>query len=167
MIRAGTFSDCARISEIYNEAVRISTASFALEEESVADREAWFGHHGPLFPIFVYEVDGEVAGWASLSRYQLRGGYRFTVESSIYIASAYHRRGIGLALMERVVESARDLGYHSIIAGITAEQTASVGLHERLGFTKVAHFREVGFKFDRWLDVVQYQLMLGDTHDEA
>ena len=160
MIRDATIHDCPRISEIYNEAVRTSTASFALVEESLADREAWFAQHGPEHPVFVAEVDGEVAGWASISRYQVRGGYRFTVESSIYIASSYHRRGIGLALMERVLSTARELGYHSIIAGITAEQTASVGLHERLGFTKVAHFREVGHKFDRWLDVVQYQLML-------
>ena len=167
MIRNATIEDCPRISEIYNEAVRTSTASFALVEESLADREAWFAQHGPEHPVFVAEVDGEVAGWASISRYQLRGGYRFTVESSIYIASAYHRRGIGLALMERVLYIARDLGYHSIIAGITAEQNASVGLHERLGFTKVAHFREVGFKFDRWLDVVQYQLMLDHGNDQA
>jgi len=167
MIREATLQDCPRISEIYNEAVRTSTASFALVEESLADREAWFAQHGPQHPVFVAEVDGEVAGWASLSRYQVRGGYRFTVESSIYIASTYHRRGIGLALMQRVQETARGLGYHSIIAGITAEQTASVGLQERLGFTKVAHFREVGYKFDRWLDVVQYQLMLEDAIDKA
>jgi phosphinothricin acetyltransferase len=167
MIRDATIHDCLRISEIYNEAVRTSTASFALGEESLAEREAWFTQHGPQHPVYVAEVDGEVAGWASISRYHIRGGYRFTVESSIYIARAYHRRGIGLALMDHLLKVAKAFGYHSIIAGITAEQTASVGLHERLGFKQVAYFREVGYKFNRWLDVVQYQLMLEDGIDDA
>lgn len=96
----------------------------------------------------------------SLSRFHPREAYSKTVESSIYVHHEHHRRGLGRLLTEDIIRQARVLGHHTIIASISADQTASVALHETLGFTKVAHLKEVGVKFGRWLDVVWLQLML-------
>ena len=101
-----------------------------------------------------------VVGWCSLSRFHPWEAYRHSVESSIYIHHEQHRKGLGKAMMTDMIAQARTIGHHTILAGISADQTASVILHQRLGFVEAAKLREVGFKFDRWLDVIWMQLML-------
>lgn len=159
-VRPATRADLEAINAIYNHYVASSTCTFQLDPEPISGRTAWFDAHGPAHPIMVAAEDGEVIGWASLSPYNSRCGYRTTVEDSVYVRHDRHGRGAGRALLADLIERARALGHHTIIAGIAGDQRASVALHERFGFTQVACLREVGFKFDRWLDVVYLQLLL-------
>lgn len=159
-IRLAAQSDLPAINEIYNHYVLHSTCTYEEEQTSAAEREVWFLSHGPLHPITVAEVEGVIVGWASLSPFRTRSAYRRTVENSVYVRHDRQRQGIGLALLADSVERAKALGHHTIIAGIDREQAASVSIHQRLGFEQVAYLKEVGFKFDRWLDVVYLQKLL-------
>ena len=126
----------------------------------MAGRQQWFHHHVGKHPVIVAELDGEVVGLGRSLAYHARSAYQRTVENSIYVHHRYHRRGIGSRLLKDLIARARALGHHVIIAAIDADQEASVGLHERLRFQKVGHFRQVGFKFNRWLDVIYMELLL-------
>jgi L-amino acid N-acyltransferase YncA len=161
LIRPATQADLPAINAIYNPYVLTSTCTFQEEPDTLGDRETWFAAHGERHPVIVVEEkDGVVVGWASLSPFRSRAAYRFAVESSVYIESGRHGQGIGKALMADLIGRARTLGHHTIVAGVSDDQCASIGLHESLGFERVAHFKEVGFKFGRWLDVAFLQLML-------
>jgi phosphinothricin acetyltransferase len=159
-LRDATPTDLPRINEIYNHYVTGSTCTYQEEPETLESRQAWFAAHGPTLPVIVAEDAGSVVGWGSLSPFRDRSAYRFTVENSVYVDAAAHRRGIGLAIMEELIARARSIGYRTIIAGIDADQPASVALHARLGFEPAARLNQVGFKFGRWLDVIYLQLML-------
>jgi L-amino acid N-acyltransferase YncA len=161
-VRPALRQDCAAILEIYNEAVLHTTASYDYEPRSLDHRLAWFDDHQHTgLPIFVAlnEV-GRIVGWSALNRYHDRKGYRFTSENSIYIAPDYRGRGIGKLLLAPLIESAAKLGLHAIIAVIDSENEASVRLHAGFGFETVGRFREVGFKFNRWLDVIYMELIV-------
>lgn len=159
-IRPATAIDLPKISAIYNHYVASSTCTFAVQGETLEDRRAWFEGRAEIHPVLVAEEAGVVIGWASLSAWNKRCAYAQTVESSVYIHHDHHRRGIGKALMVRLLELAKELKLHSVIAGISADQTASQVLHQALGFVEVARFKEVGFKFGRWLDVIYLQRMV-------
>jgi L-amino acid N-acyltransferase YncA len=159
-IRPATADDLPVINDIYNHYVLHSTATYQEEPEPIEGRRAWFQRHGAAYPVTVAMLDGSVVGWASLSPFHVRSAYRRTVENSVYVRHDLHRRGIGGALLSDLIARARSIGHHTIIAIIAAEQAGSVALHRKAGFTEVAHLREVGFKFGRWLDVVYLQLML-------
>jgi phosphinothricin acetyltransferase len=103
---------------------------------------------------------GEVVGWASISKFHQRSAYGRTVENSVYVRHDLHRRGIGRALLADLIERAKGAGHHTIMALIDRDQSGSIAIHRDFGFTAVAHLREVGFKFGRWLDVVYMQKML-------
>ena len=122
----------------------------------------WLREHGDMHPVVVTESDGEVVGWASLSHFNPRCAYRKTAEVSVYIDHRFHRRGLGRALLSDLIERARALDYHVLIGGVCTEQTASLQLQRSMGFVEVARFKEVGYKFDRWLDVAYLQLMLDE-----
>ena len=159
-IRPATGDDLAAINAIYNHYVLHSTCTYQEEPSTPEERAAWFAAHGPRHPVTVAEVAGDVVGWGSLSRFHLRSAYRFTVENSVYVRHDLHRRGIGRALLADLIVRARDLGHHTIVAAIDAGQAGSVALHRACGFEAVAHLKEVGYKFGRWLDVVYMQRML-------
>jgi phosphinothricin acetyltransferase len=159
-IRLATPADLPAINEIYNYYVLNSTCTYQEEPSTDAEREIWFIAHGPKHPITVADADGAIVGWASLSPFHPRSAYRGTLENSIYVHHDRQRQGIGNALLLDCIERAKSIGHHTIIAGIDLEQAASVHIHQRAGFEKVAHLKEVGFKFGRWLDVVYLQLML-------
>ncbi len=161
VIRRAVRDDCAAILAIYNEAVLTTTASYDLEPRSLEHRLQWFDAHlAQNLPVFVATLQGTVVGWSSLSRYHDRFGYRFTCENSIYIASGYRGRGLGAQLLAPLIEAAHTLGLHTIIAAVDASNDASLRLHLRQGFVECGRFREVGHKFDRWLDVVYLQRMV-------
>lgn len=166
LIRPAVRDDCQSILDIYNEAVLTTTASYDYEPSTLERRLAWFdAHERDDYAIWVAvdeaAPDGpRVIGWSSLSRFHDRPGYRFTCENSIYIAAERQGQGIGSLLMPPLITSARLRGLHVIIAAIDASNEASIRLHAKHGFEKVAHFREVGFKFGKWLDVVDMQLIL-------
>ena len=159
-IRPARESDLAAINAIYNHYVLHSTCTYQVTPETGEARLAWFRGHGENHPVTVAEVDGEVVGWASLNRYHPREAYARTVENSVYVRHDRHRRGIGRALLADLIGRARQLGHHTILAGISAEQEASIALHEVFGFQKAAHLRELGWKQGAWLDVVFLQLVL-------
>jgi L-amino acid N-acyltransferase len=161
-IRPAVKTDLPAILDIYNDAVLNLTASYDETSQTLAVRTAWWDEHQEQnLPVFVAEDDSAgVVGWSSLSRFRPRVGYRFTVENSVYIAPDWRGRGIGKLLMPPLIQAARNLGMHAILAGIDAEGEASIRLHTGFGFREVAHFHEVGFKFGRWLDVVFMELIL-------
>jgi L-amino acid N-acyltransferase len=161
LLRDASAADLPTISAIYNYYVLHSTCTYQVDPETLADRQAWFDVHSPdKYPVVVAELDGRVVGWGSLSKFHARAGYAPTAEPSVYIAHGFHRRGLGRTILQSLIERARLAKFHSLIGGTSADQSASIALQESLGFTRVAHLKEVGQKFGRRLDVVYMQLML-------
>ena len=160
LLRPATIGDLPAISDIFNHYVHHSTCIYQTQPETLAARTAWFAAHGPAHPVIVAVLADQVVGWGSLSAYKTLEAYRFTVEDSVYVRSDLHRRGIGSALLARLIELAQAHQHHSIIASIDGYQTPSIALHELFGFAKVARFSEIGRKYDRWLDVVYMQRMV-------
>ena len=162
-IRRATLDDALAIAEIYNEAIRTTTATFDTEPKSVEDRLRWLEDHDERHPVFVAELDGQVAGFASLTKWSDRPAYQQTVESSFYVAERFRGQGIGRALKQTVVEEAKRLGYHTLLARAAEGSEASIHLNKAFGFQHVGTMKEVGFKFGRWLDVHIMQLMLDNS----
>jgi phosphinothricin acetyltransferase len=159
-IRPATGADLTAVNDIYNHYVLHSTCTYQTDPETPAERSAWFAAHGPKHPVTVATEEDVVVAWASISPFHRRAAYANTVENSVYVHPDHHRKGLGKALMLDMMERAKAIGHHTIIAGIDAEQTASVALHRALGFVQVAYMKELGFKFGRWLDVIYMQKML-------
>lgn len=160
-IRPAAKRDIASISDIYNYFVTRSTATFADNEETIEDREAWFDNHvANNLPVLVAEFEGKVVGWASLSFYHQRSAYRQSVELSFYIHHKFLSRGIGKQLTEKLIFLAREIGYHCILSLVCSENDASIALLNKFGFETVGDLKEVGRKFDRWLNVTILQKML-------
>lgn len=159
-IRLATTDDLGRINEIYNHYVRHSTCTYQEEPHTAEERARWFGDHGPLHPVTVAQMDERIVGWGALSRFHVRSAYRFSTENSVYVDHTCHRLGIGGRLLADLIERARRAGHHTIVAGIDGEQDASLAIHAKYGFEQVAHLRQVGFKFNRWLDVIYMQIVL-------
>jgi phosphinothricin acetyltransferase len=159
-IRCATVDDLPAINDIYNYFVEHSTCTYQEAPETMRDRHAWFAAHGPAHPITVAVEAGDVVGWGSLAPYHKRAAYRHTVENSVYVAHTHHNRGIGRLLLQDLIDRARAIGHHTIIAAIDGEQPLSIALHAKLGFREVGVMRELGFKFGRWLDVHYLQLMV-------
>ena len=159
-IRLASLADADAINDIYNHYVFASTCTFHLEPVTHEERADWLRQHGDKHPVTVAVQKDQIVGWASLSPFRPRPAYDGTGESSVYVHCDHHRKGIGKLLMIDLIQRAKHLGYHSIIAGAEASQTGSIVLHEVLGFQHVARFQQVGFKFDQWLDTVFLQLML-------
>ena len=160
-IRLATAADLPAINDIYNHYVLHCTCTYQTEPEALTDREAWYRDHSPdKYPVIVAEIDGRVVGWGSLSKFRPRAAYAPTAEPSVYIDHEFLGRGLGRVLLVDLIERAKAAGFHSLIGGSSADQPASIVLQERLGFQRVAHLKEVGYKFGQWLDVVYLQLML-------
>ena len=160
-LRHAIASDLPAINGIYNHCVLHSTCTYQTEPETPEARADWFARHdAKTHPVIVAERQGSVIGWGSLSRFHPRAAYSRTVENSVYVDEAHQRQGVGFALLEDLIRLARVAGHHTIIAGIDAEQAASVALHARLGFERAAYLSEVGYKFDRWLHVIYMQRMV-------
>ncbi|WP_437973442.1 N-acetyltransferase family protein [Sorangium sp. So ce295] len=157
-IRLATEADLSAIEEIYAFYVERSTCTFATTVPTPAERRAWLAAHGPLHPATVaVEGDGTVVGWGSLSLWNPREAYARSVENSVYVRDGLHRRGLGRRLLADLVSRAISLGHRTIIAQIAGDQAASVALHRALGFEDAGLLRDVGHKFDRWLDVILMQ----------
>lgn len=160
VIRRAELSDAAAIAEIYNEAIRTTTATFDTEPKTVEDRRKWLEDHDDRHPVFVAEVDGAVAGWSALTKWSDRPAYDQTAESSFYVAERFRGRGVGRALKAKLIEEAKSLGYHTILARVAQESEASMHINESVGFRHIGTMKEVGFKFGKRLDVHLMQLML-------
>jgi L-amino acid N-acyltransferase len=161
LVRLAAESDLPAINDIYNHYVLHCTCTYQTEPEALADREKWFAEHPPdKYPVIVAEVEGHIVGWGSLSKFRPRAAYAPTAEPSVYINHEFLGRGLGRVLLVDLIARARAAGFHSLIGGASSDRGASLTLLESLGFVHVAHFKEVGYKFGRWLDVIYMQLML-------
>ena len=163
MIREIQASDFEAISEIYNEYILHSTATFEVEPVTAEEMERRMGEIPLRCPYFVWtDEDGRVQGYAYAHLWQERAAYARTWETTVYVRRGCAGRGIGSALMRSLIDECRRAGCHALVACITAENADSRRMHERLGFRQVSLFKEVGWKFDRWLDVTDYELLLNE-----
>ena len=164
MISPATRADLAEILGIYNEVIRNSTAVYQEVELSAERGEAWFATKlASGFPFLVARDASGVTGFGSFGEFRAWPCYRHSVEHSVHVRSDRRGRGIGRALVVELMSQAVAMHKHVMIAGIDADNAASIKLHQSLGFTNVGHFHEVGFKFGRWLDLVFLQCRLPAT----
>jgi len=163
-IRPTIAADLPCITDIYEHAVRYGTATFELIPPDLAEMTRRFGVlMDGGFPYFVAVLEGRVVGYAYAGAYRPRPAYRFTVENSIYLQPAIHRRGIGLRLLQRLIAESEARGYRQMIAVIGDSANAgSISVHAKCGFQMIGTHPNVGFKFGRWLDTVMMQRALGD-----
>lgn len=159
-LRLASEEDLPAINDLYNHYVLHSTATYQTEPSTLPQRRAWFLDHGPHHPITVIERDGQIVGWGALSRFHPRAAYQPTVENSVYIRHDALGEGLGTQVLQDLIDRASALHYHSMIALVSADQSASLRLHERLGFQHAGRLKEVGRKFNRWLDVIYLQKLL-------
>ena len=160
MIRSATAADAQAICAIYNHFILQSTVTFeeaAITSDDMAARiDAYVGR----LPFLVAELDGAVCGYAYGVPWKTRSAYRHTVESSVYVAPGFGGMGLGSRLYQALLQDLREREVHAVLAGIALPNSASIGLHEAFGFSKVGQMREVGRKFGQWLDVGYWQLLL-------
>jgi L-amino acid N-acyltransferase YncA len=163
-IRPTIAADLPFITEIYEHAVRYGTATFELIPPDLAEMTRRFDALiDGGFPYFAASLEGQVVGYAYAGAYRPRPAYRFTVENSVYLQPAIHRRGIGLQLLQRLIAECEARGYRQMIAVIGDSANAgSIGVHAKCGFQMIGTHPNVGFKFGRWLDTVMMQRALGD-----
>jgi L-amino acid N-acyltransferase YncA len=155
LIRDACELDQAGILDIYNEAVLNTTAVWNETPRSLDEQRRWFDDkRAQAYPVLVAADGDAIAGFCSYGPFRAWYGYRFSVENSIYVSTSYRRQGIAQQLLDTLVQRARQQGMHVIVAGIEAENTASIRLHERGGYTVAGCVHEVGFKFGRWLDLL-------------
>jgi L-amino acid N-acyltransferase YncA len=160
IIRPAGVEDASVIADIYNHYVLETTATFDVTPKSPDERTAWIAGRDRGHPVIVAESDGAVVGWGSLNPWGERPGWRHTVEISVYVGTASCGQGIGRRLMEELLDLAGEAGHHVVIGQIVSENEASIRLAEKLGFERVGALRQVGRKFDRWLDVILMEKIL-------
>ena len=160
MIRKVTPQDAHALAGIYNHYITRSTATFEITPIDEAEMRRRILSIASRYPYFVEETDGKITGYCYVHPWKEREAYARTWETTVYVAPGEERKGIGTRLMKELIAACRPMECRSLIACITDDNRASCLLHERLGFTQVSHFREVGFKFGKWLGVVDYQLFL-------
>jgi phosphinothricin acetyltransferase len=160
-VRDATEADLPMILAIYNEIIANTTAVYSEKPVTLDDRRAWWRARAELrYPVLVADDSSGVSGFATFGDFRAWPCYRHTVEHSVHVRADCRGRGVGKQLVTELFPRAAALGKHVMIAGIDASNDHSIGMHERLGFQRVAHFREVGHKFGRWLDLVFMQRWL-------
>lgn len=157
LIRKATFNDVKAITTIYNEAILTTTATFDTEIKTEENRMEWLRSHGEKYTVVVAEWDGQVVGFASLSKWSDRCAYTDTAELSVYVRQDFRGKGIGKKLIEDIVMIGENIGIHSVLARITEGNSHSIYLHESVGFFHVGVMKEIGRKFEKLLDVYLMQ----------
>jgi L-amino acid N-acyltransferase YncA len=172
-IKPATPEHLPAITEIYNEAILKTTATFDTEPKTLEEQKTWFDNHGYKYPVLVAEQEGSVVGWASLSKWSDRCAYSDTAEVSLYVKEEHRGKGIGRKLLEAIIAAGQKSGLHTVIARISQDGEASVNLHRSMGFEHIGTMRQVGRKFGKLLDVHLMQkiydtpMPMQDTaHDE-
>ena len=157
--RKATLNDLVAITEIYNEAVQNTTATFDTQPKTLQEQKVWFTNHPSNFPILVAEQHDIIVGWASLSKWSDRCAYSETAEVSLYIRQEYRGKGTGGQLLETLLAEGKGLGLHTVIARIAGGNQASIALFKSKGFNDIGVMKEVGRKFGKLLDVNLMQKM--------
>jgi len=161
IIRKATEKDLEAILEIYNHSIIHTTSIYSYKPHTIAMRKKWFDEKVENnCPVFVAEINNKVAGFAAYGSFRTWPAYKYSVEHSVHVHPDYRRLGIAKKLMQEIINSANEHEVHTIIAGIDALNTASIQLHKQFGFEEVAHFKEVGYKFRKWLHLKFFQLIL-------
>lgn len=161
MIRYATENDLEAILAIYNDAILNTTAVYTYKAKTLEDRELWFQtKQKEGYPLWVYEHDGKVVGYATYGSFRSSPAYKYTIEHSVYIHKDFRKHGFGKALLETIIKDANTKGYATIVAGIDASNTKSIHLHEKLGFIAAGIVHKAGYKFGQWLDLAFYELQL-------
>ncbi|HJM29261.1 MAG: N-acetyltransferase family protein [Acidimicrobiales bacterium] len=156
-IRIAQIGDAESIREIYNNEVTSGTATFDLTPRTLEEQREWLSERSGAHVVLIAESQGEVIGFGSLSRYQRRPAYSTTVEDSVYVRPDKQGQGVGLSILDALIEKASEHGFHTVIARISGESDGSIATHTKAGFKEVGRERETGRKFGRWLDVVVMQ----------
>ena len=160
-IREAIAEDLPAILDIYNDAILNTTAVYNYKPHTLEMRQQWFETKQQQgFPVFVAEEGSEIVGFSTIGPFRAWEAYKYSAENSIYVKADCRGKGIGKLLLKPLIEAAKQLKLHTIIAGIDATNQVSIKLHEQFGFEEVAHFKQVGYKFDRWLDLKFMQLIL-------
>jgi phosphinothricin acetyltransferase len=158
-IRSANLTDAAQIAEIYNYYIKNTHHTFETESLTVEEMQSRIGEISEKYPYLVFEEDGEIFGYAYAAQFKLRQAYAYSAEVSIYVKNEAKQRKIGTQLYVKLFDELRETDVHAIFAGIALPNDASVVFHERLGFEKVAHLKEVGYKLGRWIDVGYWELL--------
>lgn len=152
-IRPATLKDLEDITNIYNEAILSTVATFDTEPKSLEEQKIWFNEHGQNNPLIVAVQDGNIIGWAALSKYSTRCAYSNTAELSLYVKEEHQGRGFGRKLMDAIIQEGEKTNLHVLLARITEGNDVSVHLHKSVGFKLIGIMKEVGLKFGKRLDV--------------
>jgi L-amino acid N-acyltransferase len=162
-LRDARESDLEAILAIYNDVIINTTAVYSEQPHTLQMRKDWYQDRiKNNFPVFVAEIDGEIAGFSSFGHFRVWPCYRYTVEISVYVDVNYRGNGISKRLLQALINRAKEMNMHAIIAGISADNEVSINLHLSFGFVEVANFKEVGYKFGRWLDLKFLELLLNN-----
>ena len=152
-LRKATIEDLGGITEIYNEAICNTTATFDTQPKTLEEQKIWFQNHQPNYSVLIAEQDSLVVGWASLSKWSDRCAYSGTAEVSLYVRKKYRGKGIGRQLLKALIEEGKNVGLHTVIARIAGDNKVSLSLFESEDFQRIGVMREVGRKFGKLLDV--------------
>jgi len=163
MIRQVKVQDAAQICSIYNYYIQNTTITFEEIDLSEADMSERIKRISVKFPYLVYVEDGNIIGYAYATEWRVRAAYRNSVETTVYLKEGFKGKGIGKQLYSELIKQLDEKGFHVIIGGISLPNPASIALHEKCGFVKIAQFKEVGFKFQKWVDVGYWELILNRT----
>ena len=161
-VRPVNIKDASSINDIYNHYIVNTIITFEVESLSLQQMEERIVEISAGHPYLVYEENSTVVGYCYASSWKSRCAYSSTLETTVYVHPDYTGKGIGKALMQELIKSIKQTSTHALIAGISLPNEASIKLHERMGFEKVAHFKQVGRKFNDWIDVGNWELMLNN-----
>lgn len=160
VIRIAKEGDLPDVARIYNDAILNTTATFDTVPKTVDEWREIFAFHNELFPLVVAEVDSKIVGWGALRSFIKRPAARHTVEDAVYVDPAYRGKGIGSVILRYLLNCAKSSGHHAVVALVVAGNAASERLHEKMGFERIGVLREVGNKFNKWLDLIIYEKIL-------
>jgi L-amino acid N-acyltransferase YncA len=162
-VRPARAEDAGQVSQIYNHYITTSTITFEEEPVSASEMAARIGEVQSLaYPWLVATVGADIVGFAYAGKWKVRAAYRHACEITVYVRAGQERSGVGSALYQHLIPALKARGVHACIGGVALPNDASVRLHEKFGFEKCAHFKQVGFKFNRWVDVAYWERILQD-----
>jgi phosphinothricin acetyltransferase len=159
-IRAARPDDAPAIAAIYNEGIRDRVATLETEERTAEERREWLANRSERHPVFVVERDGAVVGWGSLNPFNPRPAYRFVADFSVYVGRSVRGTGAGSLLLEHLIATARELGYHKLVLATFPWNEAGLRLYRKFGFQDVGIYHEQGVLDGRWVDTIVMELVL-------
>jgi L-amino acid N-acyltransferase YncA len=163
-IRDAREDDLEAILDIYNDAIINTTAVYSEKPHTLQMRKDWYNERVKNnFPVYVADEDGLTTGFSSFGHFRVWPCYRYTIEVSVYVAPPHRGKGISKILLQSLIDRAGEMNIHAVIAGISADNEISINLHRSFGFEEVAEFKEVGYKFDRWLNLKFFELLLNNN----